>query len=199
MSQHPLIIATGNVHKVEEFKVLLTGSIFNVVSAQTCGGMPTVDESGSTFAANAQLKAAALRVQAPANAWVLADDSGLEVDALNGAPGIYSARYAGAEASDPDNIEKLLHALKNLPQAARSARFRCALCVIDHSGDIRHYDACCEGRIDTKQHGNQGFGYDPIFIPNGYSQSFAQLGDSIKSQLSHRAKAVGHMRHILSS
>ena len=197
MSKHALIIATGNAHKFEEFELLLQGLEFDVVSAKSCGGMPEVDENGATFAANAQLKAEALRAQAPADAWVMADDSGLEVDALDGAPGIYSARYAGADASDGDNVVKLLEALKDMPKAKRTARFRCVLCVIDHEGYITHYDGSCEGRIDTEVHGDGGFGYDPIFIPDGYSESFAQLGDSVKSQLSHRAKAVEWMRSIL--
>ena len=197
MTKHSLIIATGNAHKVEEFELLLKGLDFDVVSAKSCGGMPEVDENGETFAANAQLKAEALRAQAPADAWVMADDSGLEVDALDGAPGIYSARYAGADASDGDNVNKLLDALKDVPKEKRRARFRCVLCVIDHEGYITHYDGCCEGRIDTEVHGDGGFGYDPIFIPDGYTESFAQLGDEVKSQLSHRAKAVEWMRTIL--
>lgn len=197
MTQHPLIIATGNAHKVEEFQILLDGLNFDVQSAKACGGMPEVDENGSTFAANAQLKAEALRAQVPAGAWVLADDSGLEVDALDGAPGIYSARYAGLDASDGDNVVKLLEALKDVPRSQRTARFRCVLCVIDHEGYMTHYDGTCEGRIDTNVQGDGGFGYDPIFIPEGYSESFAQLGDSVKSQLSHRAKAVQWMRSIL--
>ena len=197
MTQHALIIATGNAHKVEEFELLLKGLDFEVQSAKACGGMPEVDENGATFAANAQIKAQALRGQAPADAWVMADDSGLEVDALGGAPGIYSARYAGADASDQDNVVKLLDAIKDVPKEARTARFRCVLCVIDHEGYITHYDGSCEGRIDTEVHGDGGFGYDPIFIPDGYCESFAQLGDSVKSQLSHRAKAVEWMRTIL--
>lgn len=197
MTQHPLIIATGNAHKVEEFQLLLNGLDFEVQSAKACGGMPEVEENGSTFAANAQLKAEALRAQAPAGAWVLADDSGLEVDALDGAPGIYSARYAGPDASDGDNVAKLLNALKDVPMSQRTARFRCVLCVIDHEGYMTHYDGSCEGHIDNQVHGDGGFGYDPVFIPAGYSESFAQLGDSIKSQLSHRAKAVQWMCSIL--
>ncbi len=197
MTQHPLFIATGNAHKVEEFKILLDGLNLDVQPAKACGGMPEVEENGSTFAANAQIKAEALRAQAPAGAWVMADDSGLEVDALDGAPGIYSARYAGIDASDGDNVVKLLDALKEVPQSQRTARFRCVLCLIDHEGYMTHYDGTCEGHIDTKVQGDGGFGYDPIFIPEGYSESFAQLGDSVKSQLSHRAKAVQWMRSIL--
>ena len=129
MTQHTLIIATGNAHKVEEFELLLKNLDFNVCSAEVCGGIPEVDENGSTFAANAQLKAEALRKLTPMGAWVMADDSGLEVDALDGAPGIYSARYAGEDASDHDNLVKLLDAIKNVPKEKRTARFRCVLCV----------------------------------------------------------------------
>jgi XTP/dITP diphosphohydrolase len=197
MTQHTLIIATGNVHKVEEFELLLKNLDFNVCSAEVCGGMPEVDENGSTFAANAQLKAEALRKLAPMGAWVMADDSGLEVDALDGAPGIYSARYAGEDASDHDNLVKLLDAIKNVPKEKRTARFRCVLCVIDPDGYTTHYDGSCEGRLDVEVHGDRGFGYDPIFVPDGYSESFAQLGDEVKSQLSHRAKAVEWMRTIV--
>jgi len=199
MTQHTLIIATGNVHKVEEFELLLKNLDFNVCSAEVCGGMPEVDENGSTFAANAQLKAEALRKLAPMGAWVMADDSGLEVDALDGAPGIYSARYAGEDASDHDNLVKLLDAIKNVPKEKRTARFRCVLCVIDPDGYTTHYDGSCEGRLDVEVHGDRGFGYDPIFVPDGYSESFAQLGDEVKSQLSHRAKAVEWMRTIVGS
>ena len=189
MSQS-LIIATGNSHKVEEFEQLLKGNPLAVLSAETCGGMPDVDENGKTFAENARLKAIALRKLAPKDAWVLADDSGLEVDALNGEPGVYSARYAGAEASDRDNIEKLLKALVDVPDAARTARFKCALCVIDPKGSVACYEGSCEGRISTKVSGESGFGYDPVFIPEGYDKSFAQLGNRVKSKLSHRARAV---------
>lgn len=199
MTQHTLIIATGNAHKVEEFELLLKDLDFNVCSAKVCGGMPEVDENGSTFAANAQLKAEALRKLAPMGAWVMADDSGLEVDALEGAPGIYSARYAGEDASDHDNLVKLLDALKNVPKEKRTARFRCVLCVIDPEGHTTHYDGSCEGRLEFEVHGDGGFGYDPIFVPVGYSESFAQLGDEVKSQLSHRAKAVEWMRTIVRS
>lgn len=127
----------------------------------------------------------------------MADDSGLEVDALDGAPGIYSARYAGEDASDHDNLVKLLDAIKNVPKEKRTARFRCVLCVIDPEGYTTHYDGSCEGRLDVEVHGDRGFGYDPIFVPDGYSESFAQLGDEVKSQLSHRAKAVEWMRTIV--
>lgn len=192
-----LIIASGNAHKVEEFESLLEGLDFKVLSAKTCGGMPDVVEDGGSFAANAQIKAEALRAIAPADAWVMADDSGLEVDALDGAPGIYSARYAGADASDGDNLTKLLETIKDVSKSKRAARFRCVLCLIDPEGHISHYDGTCEGRIANKSHGGEGFGYDPVFIPDGYKETFGQLGESVKSQLSHRAKAVESLRAVL--
>ena len=192
-----LIIATGNPHKVEEFELLLEGIGFEVCSAKACGGMPEVDENGDTFAANAQLKAEALRKIAPADAWVLADDSGLEVDALDGAPGIYSARYAGADASDGDNLAKLLDTIKKVPSGGRTARFRCVLCLIDPEGFITHYDGSCEGRMDQAPRGSEGFGYDPAFIPDGYTKTFGELGEDVKSRLSHRARAVQWMRSVV--
>jgi XTP/dITP diphosphohydrolase len=189
-----LIIATGNVHKVEEFDLLLAGCGFAVQSAKVCGGMPEVVEDGATFAANARLKALALRAIAPADAWIVADDSGLEVDALEGAPGIYSARYAGEGASDLDNLNKLLEALSEKPATLRRARFRCVLCLIDPAGKEHYFDGACEGEIATVPTGAEGFGYDPVFVPLGHSESFAELGEAVKSQLSHRALAVKALR-----
>ena len=189
-TQKSLIIATGNPHKVNEFEQLLKGLPFEVLSAETCGGMPEVDETGATFAENAHLKASALRAIAPQDAWALADDSGLEVDALNGAPGVYSARYAGAQASDHDNIEKLLKALVDVPTEDRTARFKCVLCIIDPEGSVSYHEGSCEGRIAMQASGADGFGYDPVFIPEGYGKSFAELGNRVKSKLSHRARAV---------
>ncbi|MGJ8640062.1 MAG: RdgB/HAM1 family non-canonical purine NTP pyrophosphatase [Opitutaceae bacterium] len=197
MSEYSLIIATGNAHKVEEFEQLLSGINFKVSSAKVCGGMPEVDENGGTFAANAQIKAEALRATAPNEAWVLADDSGLEVDALGGAPGVYSARYAGENATDTENVAKLLEALGDLPTEKRTARFRCVLCVIDEFGHITHYDGSCEGHISTAPTGTSGFGYDPVFIPEGHTQSFAELGEIIKGELSHRGKAAQWLKTTL--
>ena len=187
------IIATGNAHKTEEFGQLLEGSGFTVQSAAVCGGMPEVDETGTSFAENARLKAEALRGVAPPDAWVLADDSGLEVDALDGAPGIYSARYAGAGATDAANVERLLDALSAVPPEQRTARFRCVLCLIDSDGRVHHFDGTCEGHISQAPTGATGCGYDPVFTPVGYQQSFAELGSKVKAQLSHRARAVAEL------
>mgnify|MGYP000343331196 FL=1 len=192
-----LILATGNNHKAEEFAQLLDGLSFQVRSASFCGGMPTVTEDGTAFAANADLKATALRAIAPANAWVLADDSGLEVDALDGAPGIFSARYAGPGASDRQNLEKLLAEMRDVPGSQRTARFRCVLCLIDPHGHRTFYDGICNGQIATQPTGTEGFGYDPIFIPDAYEKSLAELGESVKSRISHRAKAVEWLRSVI--
>ena len=194
-----LIVASGNAHKVKEFDGLLEASGFEVFSAKVCGGMPDVLEDGDTFGANARIKALALRALAPKDAWIVSDDSGLEVDALGGAPGIYSARYAGEGASDLHNLNKLLLELEEKPAAQRAARFRCVLCLIDPSGREQFFDGACEGRIAKAPAGAAGFGYDPVFVPEGHSESFAILGESIKSKLSHRGLAVLAMRRCFES
>ena len=189
-----LIIATSNIHKVEELDALFRGVLpFKVCSASICGGMPLVNEDGETFIENAQKKALALKQIAPSDAWILADDSGLLVDALDGAPGVYSARYAGEQASDEQNVDKLLKVLQSVPVRQRTARFNCALCLINPDGCIMHFAGACEGHIAMYATAGSGFGYDPVFIPNGYSHSFAELGDTTKSEISHRALAVRSM------
>lgn len=193
-----LIVATGNAHKVEELNQLLAGCGFELCSAKVCGGMPDVVEDGESFAANARIKAFALRAVAPNEAWILSDDSGLEVDVLGGAPGIYSARYAGEGASDHANLQKLLGELEPVPAVNRSARFRCVLCLIDAKGQAHLFEGVCEGQISEEPSGREGFGYDPVFVPKGYAQSFGELGEGVKSRLSHRALAVRHMRGFLS-
>ena len=185
-----IVLATGNEHKAGEFKDLFTDSKFKVLSAGKYGGMPKVIEDGRTFQTNAYLKAYALSKQLKKKHWVIADDSGLEVDCLDGAPGIYSARYAGTEASDTDNVDKLLRDLEGISGSKRQARFRCVLCLIDKDGGTYYFEGACEGNISRKPKGKSGFGYDPIFIPEGYESSFSELGKSIKSELSHRAKAI---------
>ncbi len=193
-----LIVATGNAHKVEEFEQLLKACGYVLHSAEICGGMPDVVEDGDTFAANARIKALALKAYAPADSWIVSDDSGLEVDALGGAPGIYSARYAGAKASDVENVEKLLSDLAHQGDGKRNARFRCVLCLIDPTGQEHFFDGICEGVIADRPRGAQGFGYDPVFVPDGYEGTFGELGETVKSQLSHRARAVQQMRaHLL--
>jgi XTP/dITP diphosphohydrolase len=197
MDTKQLFMATANAHKVFEFNQLLDGLGFHICSARACGGMPEVEENGDTFEANSILKARALKELVPEGAWVLSDDSGLEVDALNGAPGIYSARYAGLEATDGENVEKLLMALNEVPPSERTARFRCVITLIDANGVETSHAGSCEGMIAEAVTGEAGFGYDPLFMPQGETKSFAELGDLIKQQLSHRARAVEALRVFL--
>ena len=120
----------------------------------------------------------------------LADDSGLEVDALGGAPGVHSARYAGSDASDADRIAKLLAATRNVPDDERTARFKCAVAVAEPNGRVDVVVGVCDGKIIREPRGSQGFGYDPVFVPHGYDQTFAELGENVKNHISHRAKAL---------
>ncbi len=190
-----MFIATGNEHKVDELQACFAKAALplEVFSARGVGGMPEVDENADSFAGNARLKAESLaeRLQAKGlTAWVLADDSGLEVDALDGAPGVYSSRYAGPEAKDSNNNRKLLEALKGLPPAKRLARFRCCLVLIGPEEGPLCFEGTCEGSILEQASGKHGFGYDPLFQPCGYEQSFASLGAEVKNKISHRAKAL---------
>lgn len=190
--QHPLIIASSNQGKITEFTQLLQKSPFKIGSANSIGGMPSVDENGCTFLENAIIKAQALRALAPKGHWVLADDSGLSVAALNGAPGVRSARYAGEQASDAANCTKLLAALANETSTNRKAQFECALCLIDDHGRHSYYTGVCTGTIANEAQGTQGFGYDPLFIPDGYTATFGVLDKQIKAKISHRAQACEH-------
>lgn len=208
------LIATGNPHKLEEFRALL-GAGVRVVSAREIPGGPAPAETGQTFEANARLKALAWAVHLAAGAgdpvveWVLADDSGLEVDALDGAPGVHSARFAAADgvhprnAPDAENNSKLLRLLAGVPDAQRGAQFRCVLALTPvlrglASGELdartRCFEGICRGRIAREASGKYGFGYDPLFIPDGLDRSFAALGDALKSRISHRARASEALR-----
>ena len=193
------IVASGNVHKLDEFKSLLSGTQFELVPANSFGGMPSVEESGETFRENALIKALSLKAMVPSDFGVLSDDSGLEVDHLQGAPGVYSARYAGTNATDAENVEKLLDVLKDVPNDLRTARFRCVLCWLNETGAAHYFEGTCEGRILEQARGGSGFGYDPIFVPQGYEQSFGELGESIKSKMSHRALALRQFRNAFAN
>lgn len=213
-----LIIATHNAHKVEEIRSIL-GKDFECLSLDGFDGVPTPVEDGESFGDNATIKARAIglflsenhaaRFTDP-NTYVLADDSGLEVDALEGAPGVHSARFAasdtGAEgnSSDADNNAKLLRLLAGVPSEKRTARFRCTLALISlpHIGTEHQTvfaEGACEGRITEAASGAGGFGYDPLFVPDGYDRSFAELGEDIKNGLSHRARAVEKLRTFFQS
>ncbi|EKO3434361.1 XTP/dITP diphosphatase [Vibrio fluvialis] len=184
-----IVLATGNQGKVREMADLLADFGFDVV-AQSEFNVSEVAEIGTTFIENAIIKArhAAKETGLPA----IADDSGLEVDYLGGAPGVYSARYAGEDASDQQNLEKLLDAMKDVPEAQRSARFHCVLVLMRHENDptplVCH--GKWEGRILTQAHGSNGFGYDPIFFVPEENCASAQLEPMRKKQLSHRGQAL---------
>lgn len=186
-----IVFASGNPGKVREIAALLSqqGLAFNLVP-QTELDVPDIAETGLTFVENAILKArnASQHTGLPA----IADDSGLEVDALNGAPGIYSARYAGIGASDADNLEKLLHDLEGVDEDQRSARFRCLLVFMRHALDPAPVicQGTWEGRILTEPRGENGFGYDPVFFVPQYQCSAAELPAATKNKLSHRGQAL---------
>ena len=186
-----LILATGNAHKAEEFARMFTqaGLPCEVASARSVGGMPMVDEISGTFSGNARLKANALKLLAPPDTWVLADDSGLSCDALGGAPGVDSAIYAGPQATDAENRKKLLRALTGVPSARRTARFTCHLVLLGPNHEEAEFTGHCEGSILEAEHGSGGFGYDNLFVPAGYTQTFGELPAATKDELSHRAKA----------
>lgn len=185
-----LFFATGNKHKVAEMQALAvaSGIPVKIRGVHESGAMPEVLEDAGTFAGNAAKKARALRERNPA-AWVLADDSGLCVDALDGAPGVESANYAGPAAPGPENIAKLLGALKEVPEELRGARFVCVLCVIAPDGREAFFEGRVEGTILAEARGSGGFGYDPVFQPDGFDGSFAELGEAVKSTVSHRGRA----------
>jgi XTP/dITP diphosphohydrolase len=184
-----IVLASGNVGKVREINQLLSQSGFEVIP-QSDFGVPEAEETGLTFIENALLKArnAAMHTGLPA----IADDSGLEVDALMGAPGIYSARYAGAGASDEQNLEKLLAAMENVPDAQRTARFQCLMVCMKHAEDPTPLicQGTWEGSILREARGAHGFGYDPVFLVPQKECSSAELDPGTKNSLSHRAKAM---------
>jgi XTP/dITP diphosphohydrolase len=195
MQPIPVTCATGNPHKVGEMAALVAshGLPWLLRDAVLAGGMDGVVESASDFVGNARIKAEFVARGARLrglSGWVLADDSGLQVDALGGAPGVHSARYAGDGATTADNNRKLLAALDAVPDAARAAQFVCSLYLIDERGIGYGFRGACRGRIVRQAtDGTHGFGYDPLFVPDGHQLSFAQLGDSIKNRISHRALA----------
>jgi len=229
-----LLIATRNAHKVGEIQAIL-GTPFRCLTLNAFPAAPQVVEDADTFAGNAAKKAVELakwvmqkhstfNIQHPIPKFVLADDSGLEVDALNGAPGVHSARFAAldwgvdsASASatgnspDADNNAKLLRLLQDVPLEKRTARFRCVIalvpvpeaavksaspvCYADEFA-VQIFDGSCEGRIQFVASGLGGFGYDPLFVPEGHAQSFAELGEDVKNRLSHRAKALEKLKNF---
>jgi XTP/dITP diphosphohydrolase len=207
-----IFIATRNAHKVDEIRAIL-GPNIRFLTLRDLPNAPEVVEDADTFAGNASKKATTLArwlAQQPTidklDLHVLADDSGLEVDALNGAPGVHSARFAAddkTKGNSPDaaNNAKLLRLLDKVPDVKRTARFRCVLAFtsVADIDAVATFDGTCEGRIERAARGASGFGYDPLFVPNGFSQTFGELGETEKNKLSHRSKALAKLRSRLGS
>lgn len=184
-----LVIASRNGHKIREIRALLKPlKMFDIYSLLDFPHYEPPVESGDSFEANACLKAEhAAKVLGK---YALADDSGLVVPALSGSPGIYSARYDGEGASDKDNRKKLLNDMGQLHGEERNAYFECCVVFASPRGIIKITKGCCEGRIIEEERGGNGFGYDPVFMKHDYNQTFAELGETVKNQISHRAKAL---------
>jgi XTP/dITP diphosphohydrolase len=188
---NPLLVATRNTHKTEEITAMLAG-FFEVSDLRSLPDAPEVEETGETFADNAALKANAISLFT--GGWALADDSGLEVDALGGEPGVRSARFAGETATDADNNRLLFTRLAELPGAPRTARFRCVLALSQNGTLLKTFDGAVEGRVIDSLRGPGGFGYDPLFIPDGYDETFGELPADVKNSISHRSRALTKFR-----
>ena len=182
-----LLIATRNRHKTGELAALL-GADFQVEDLTMHPDMPEIDETGVTFLENAALKALGASHYFGGDLLVLADDSGLEVDALGGAPGVRSARFAGPKAGDRENTALLLARLGEATE--RAARFRCVIAIAKGGALAASFEGACEGRILDAPRGCEGFGYDPVFVPEGHTQTFAELPAEVKNGISHRARAM---------
>lgn len=180
-----LLVATGNSHKTEEIRAML-GDAYRISDLKSYPALPVVEETGTTFLENATLKA--VQISEQVSGLVLSDDSGLEVDALGGDPGVYSSRYSGEDGNDAANNAKLLKELDGVED--RTARFRCVIVLANNGVVLAHFDGAVEGRMIHALQGEGGFGYDPLFVPDGHDQTFAELGEDIKNGLSHRARAM---------
>ena len=192
-----LILATRNAHKTREFAALVgSGYAIRDLTA-VAAEVPPVEETGSTFEENAILKALAASRALPG--LVVADDSGLEVAALGGEPGVYSARYAGENATDEANTARLLAALDAIGAEgpARAARFVCVIALAERGEVVRVFTGAIDGRISGLVRGAGGFGYDPVFVPNEFDRTFAELGEAEKNKVSHRARAIAQLRDYL--
>ena len=191
-----LILATRNPKKIEEIRSIL-GHQFEVAGMDAISASSDLEliEDCQTFAGNAIIKA--VSVAKTTQQLALADDSGLVVDALDGAPGVHSARYAGENATDEARNQKLLHELKDIPYSQRSARFQCAIAMADKEGKIEVVEGICQGKIARQPKGDQGFGYDPVFVPDEYQQTFAQLGATVKNRISHRRRALARAAKVI--
>ena len=186
-----IYLASGNAHKLHELQAALedAGLPIRVRGPGEIGGMPEVEETGSTFEANALLKAEGLRALGPRDGWFLADDSGIEIDALGGRPGVISARYAGTDCDDEANNDKVLEEMREVPKERRACRFRCVLALVG-DGLEETFSGSCEGLLLEERRGTGGFGYDPLFLPDESESTFAEISLEEKARISHRARAL---------
>lgn len=186
-----LYLASGNPHKAQELQALADATHLpvEILSARAAGGMPPVVEDTGTFAGNALKKARALHARLPADNWALADDSGLCVDALDGAPGVESAYYAGPEGDSAANLRKLIEVMRAVPDGRRGAHFVCILVLIAPDGKVHEFAGKAPGRLLREPRGGEGFGYDPLFVPDGSDLTYAEMPATDKNRLSHRARA----------
>lgn len=180
-----LILATRNAHKTAEIRSMI-GDRYEVLDVTAFPGLPAIEETGSTFLQNARLKAEGISREIAG--LVLSDDSGLEVDALNGAPGVWSSSFGGEEGNHPLNNERLMREMAGMTD--RAARFRCTMVLAENGVTLASFEGSVEGSIIAERRGSGGFGYDPLFVPTGHEGTFSELGDDVKNQLSHRARAL---------
>lgn len=173
----------------------MLGGRFEVLDATAFPDFPEIEETGTTFLENARLKALGISRLIPG--WVLSDDSGLEVDALNGAPGVWSSSYGGEEGNHPKNNARLLEEMAG--KLHRTARFRCTMVLAKDGEEIANFSGTVEGRLVEESHGSGGFGYDPLFVPTGHDRTFAELGAEVKNSLSHRSRALAQVCTFLES
>lgn len=191
-----IVIATKNKNKVREIKELLKDMPLNILSLEDGNWQaPAIIEDGKNFKENAIKKAKT--IAGITGKISIADDSGLEVDALRGQPGVFSARFAGENASDRDNNLKLLKLLKDIPGDRRGAQFRSCIAISSNEGEVEVVEGLCRGDIGVSEMGGQGFGYDPIFVPAGYNKTFAELSIDVKNKISHRGRALEKAKLIL--
>ena len=196
MKHRRLVLSTNNNHKVEEIRKILDGMPIEVLSKKDIGiSNFEVEEDGISLEENSIKKAKAL--SDILDYMVMADDSGLFVDALDGAPGVHSSRYAGQDGNDYENNKKLLKELQDTPLENRSASFFTVISLITEEKQVYTVKGECKGAIGFEESGGNGFGYDPLFIPLGYDKTFAELGDNVKNKISHRAKALGNIQDLL--
>ena len=195
MKHSKLLLATTNRGKAQEYKALLSGVPYEIITMAEQGLYLEVEETGATFEENARLKAETLASES--GLLSLADDSGLEVDALDGEPGVHSSRYAGEGASDEDRYILLLEKLSGVPDGKRTARFRCVIAIAAPGGQVELYSGECPGVITGEPRGNNGFGYDPVFFIPELGKTMAELSSAEKNRISHRSQAAEKAREAL--